>query len=93
MKTPQICPKCDGEADTLLAETWGKPPRVYSLPFAPYICTLCGSLLLIELATSRLFELPDGALEQLERNAVLWESITSWQAKVIALPDRRPVLR
>jgi hypothetical protein len=89
----QACPKCDGEIDETVETSWGEPQKPYPFPIAPYICTLCGSLLLIEIETGELHIPTKECIAPLKANAVLWKAITEAQSLVAKLPDRRPVLR
>lgn len=89
-----ICPKCDGEIDALIASPWGTgsmPPD--GLTIAPFICSACASLLLLDFEPGRLFLVPPEGLEVIKRNQVLWKTITDSQRRILALPNRRPVLR
>jgi len=86
------CPKCDGEPDALAAVPWGKVPNTVP-QFAPYICGLCGSLLLTNLLTDELFVIPEYGIEMLKRNEALWTEISRLQEEIRRLPKRRPVLR
>ncbi len=90
---PSACPKCDGEVDKTLAAPWGNLKEPYRFPVAPYICSLCGSLLVIELSTGKLHIPPLKGIQAMQANPELWQTITEAQSAIVKLPDRRPVLR
>jgi hypothetical protein len=92
------CPKCDGDIDAALIERWGSGEQTG--PLAPYVCGWCASFFVIDLPKQRLLD-PDrimldtgvDLMAAVKSNAAMMEAITSAQAKIRALPNRRPVLR
>jgi hypothetical protein len=87
------CPKCDGEIDALAFQEWGHGRHPVDCPVAPFICSWCASLLLIDFARCRLYLVPQEGLDAMRQNPVLWSQIIDSQRRILAAPNRRPVLR
>lgn len=96
---PLVCPRCDGESDALVFGRWGErtPEEPAAFPALPYICGLCGSLLIaLTIPDAELPVLTVPSVEELvviRANAALWAAIREGRAQVLARPGRRPVLR
>jgi hypothetical protein len=93
-----ICPKCDGQLDAMAALPWGDGNQ--ALPLAPFLCSLCASLLIVDLERNRLID-PEEILlatgrdpvSYMKQNKLLWEKIEEARRDILALPNRRKVLR
>jgi hypothetical protein len=96
MTPTPTCPKCGGEIDQTIVSPWGDGDQ--SAPMAPFICGWCASLFMLDLRTKQLFDpiqlgkaLNFDILGQLRQNKPLWDSIQETRAKILVLPNRRPV--
>ena len=94
------CPKCDSDIDALIATPWGTGPKNSSLPpSAPYICSWCGSLLMIVFSSASNPELVDAfgehpeLLDIIKTNRALSDEIDRTRKVILSLPNRKPVLR
>ena len=88
-----VCPKCGGEIDAIVAPS-GDPAKPSSIDAAPYVCSWCASLL-IALFTDygpTLLDPDEETIAAIRSNQELWQAITTEQAKILALPNRRKLL-
>ena len=90
---PLICPRCDGEVDALIKTTWGSGPKDPDEARAPYVCSLCGSVCIIDLSDMTLTPITEEMLKILKTNASLWEAIETARAFLATVPNRRKILR
>jgi hypothetical protein len=91
------CPKCDGDLDALAVMPWGRVKDSENVPagwpIAPFICSWCASLLLIDCARIELYDVPAAGLAALRQNPVLSKMIDDARRLILAEPGRRPILR
>lgn len=92
------CPKCDGDIDGYLTGKWGD--GVQETAFAPFVCSWCGSLMLMEVASNTVFTAEDikriSGLDLevvMRQNETLWKAIEDHRKLILKHPGRRPVLR
>lgn len=95
-----ICPACDGDIDAHMASPWGTGPDPnQSQRITPWICAWCASLfvmdwqrkaLLSPVVIKRLHNVD--VLAAMKQNKILWRAISEAREKILATPNRRPVL-
>jgi hypothetical protein len=93
------CPKCDGPIDALATKLWGRPEGP-TPPLAPFICASCGSILVIMMADKTILTPEEikartglDAVAMMRKNPRLWPVIEKERDRILALPNRRRVLR
>ena len=93
-----ICPHCDSELDGMITTKWGDGIQRGNV--APFICSWCASLMLIDKDTGTLITqeefktITDLDFTELFRlNKTLWSRIEENRKLILSAPNRRPVLR
>jgi hypothetical protein len=84
-----LCPKCGGEIDATLVMPWSDPSMAADVPAEPYVCGWCASLLIVFTKGPEFHEPDEETIAAMRSNQALWQAITTEQAKILALPNRR----
>jgi hypothetical protein len=83
MADTAACPSCQAKLVAHVALPWGDGAQ--RLPAAPWICSHCAALGIIELETGMITLVPDDAWKPVqERNPVLWQDIVQARALILA---------
>ena len=89
-----ICPRCDGPIDAAVVKKMQDDADFK--PSVPFICSHCASIGLFTLSNLTIKVIPDEFLPILANHpdcTVMWARVQQLREKILALPNRRPVLR
>ena len=87
-----LCPKCGGEIDAMIVMPWSDPSKAVDVPAEPYVCGWCASLLIVFTNRPTLLDPDEETIAAIRSNQELWQAITTEQAKILAVANRRKLL-